>query len=442
MPIALRGQDGGPDDVFTRQLVDLGLRLGETMLATGASAADVSSTVLRVTNAYDVKSVHVDVTLSSITISHHRGIYRDPITVMRIVAIGGQDFTRLGRAQQLVRDAEGGDLPIEEARARLDEITHAPQVYSRLIVSLASMVLGAAVSAVLYGGWTIMLLSALTTGLVEQTVRRLARFGIPGFFRQVVGGAIPTVVAIAVTGIAQRWDIEVLQQLRPSLMVASGVVVLLAGLAAVGAAQDTLDGYYVTASGRTFEVLLLSGGVVTGVLGVLAIAQHLGISMSIRTDIAWNTRPSGIIASGIIALAAAVQAYSGPRTVACAAGIGALAWTVYGLTTGWGLSAQFGTAIAALAVGLVATAIGMRTRIPSLALATAGIVPLLPGMTIYQAVFRLVDHNTGAGAGMSTLLGAVFVGLAIASGVTLGSLPGRRRAHRVLFRKRVAPTDA
>lgn len=60
-------------------------------------------------------------------------------------------------------------------------------------------------------------------------------------------------------------------------------------------------------------------------------------------------------------------------------------------------------------------------------------------MTIYQAVFRLVDHNTGAGAGMSTLLGAVFVGLAIASGVTLGSLPGRRRAHRVLFRKCVAP---
>ena len=42
-------------------------------MATGAAASDVVASVLRLTAAYRLRSVHVDVTFSALTVSYHRG---------------------------------------------------------------------------------------------------------------------------------------------------------------------------------------------------------------------------------------------------------------------------------------------------------------------------------------------------------------------------------
>ncbi|HRS97507.1 MAG TPA: threonine/serine exporter family protein, partial [Smithella sp.] len=48
-------------DVTARAVVDLALRAGIAMLSTGAPAADVVATVLQLTRAYGMTSVHVDI---------------------------------------------------------------------------------------------------------------------------------------------------------------------------------------------------------------------------------------------------------------------------------------------------------------------------------------------------------------------------------------------
>lgn len=65
------------------------------------------------------------------------------------------------------------------------------------------------------------------------------------FFTQAAGGAIPTGVVVALLA-ATSAGVPGLQGVSPSLVIASGIVVLLAGLSVVGAAQDAIDGYYVT----------------------------------------------------------------------------------------------------------------------------------------------------------------------------------------------------
>ncbi|WP_163785765.1 threonine/serine exporter family protein, partial [Proteus mirabilis] len=45
--------------------------------------------------------------------------------------------------------------------------------------------------------------------------------------------------------------------LPPSLVVGSGIVVLLAGWSLVGSAEDAISGFYVTAGTRAFETVLL-----------------------------------------------------------------------------------------------------------------------------------------------------------------------------------------
>ena len=88
------------------------------------------------------------------------------------------------------------------------------------------------------GGWW-PCIAALTTALIEQSMRVLNRWGLPPFFQQAAGAAIATGVAVLLVA----WDVDV----RSSLVVAAGIVVLLAGLSLVGAAQDAISGFPVTA---------------------------------------------------------------------------------------------------------------------------------------------------------------------------------------------------
>jgi uncharacterized membrane protein YjjP (DUF1212 family) len=67
-----QGADG-VDQRTARAVIDLAMRVGETLLSTGASASDVVATVLRLIDAYGLRSVHVDVTFTSISVSYHRG---------------------------------------------------------------------------------------------------------------------------------------------------------------------------------------------------------------------------------------------------------------------------------------------------------------------------------------------------------------------------------
>jgi uncharacterized membrane protein YjjB (DUF3815 family) len=56
--------------------------------------------------------------------------------------------------------------------------------------------------------------------------------------------------------------------------------------------------------------------------------------------------------------------------------------------------------------------------------AVCGIVPLLPGLAIYQGLFAIVVDADIQG-GLGALVGASAVGLALASGVALGEYLGR-----------------
>src|SRR3712207_7279989 len=65
-PIGLRAQRSGMDDLTAHAALGLALRIGASMLAVGASAADVTATVLRVAAAYGLANCQVDVTFTSL----------------------------------------------------------------------------------------------------------------------------------------------------------------------------------------------------------------------------------------------------------------------------------------------------------------------------------------------------------------------------------------
>ncbi len=422
----LRAVTDGVEAKRSKAVIDLVMRIAEALLSTGASSAEVTTSVLRLTDAYGLRSVHVDVTFTSIAVCYHRG-FDDPVTIIRTVRVRSADYARLARWQALVDSLEDEPGDVAEARMRFDAIAASPRPYRRSVVTVAMAVLGTAVCVLLDGSFAEVLISLGNAVIVDRAQLWLARRRLPAFFTQMVGGIIPTVVAILLI-YARTYDVPGLTTVSASAVVATGIVVLLAGLSVVGAAQDAIDGYYVTAAARSFEVIVLTLGIIVGVLMVLTVSQAMGAP----TYLAPYSRLTGnfgvqVLASAVIAIAFAVSSYATPRTALVCMVTGSLGWTVYAFMAMTGLAPAAASGVAALVVGFVAQILAKFWRVPSLALTTAGIVPLLPGLAVYRGLYQLVTYSgmQGFGPGFAALGGAMGIGLALAAGVSLGSYLAR-----------------
>ncbi len=428
-PIGLRAQPSPMDDLTAHAALGLALRIGESMLAIGASAADVTATVLRVAAAYGLTSCQVDVTFTSLIVSYDRE-KAVPLTAMRTVRTRGMDYTRLQGITNLARAVNAGGLDIEEAHRRLDRVVSAPHTYRRTIHALGWSGVAGSMGILLGGGWLVALIAALTTAAIEQSMRVLGRRGLPLFFQQVVGAAVATGVAVLLV----VWEVDV----RSSLVVAAGIVVLLAGLSLVGAAEDAISGFPVTAGARAFEVMTLTAGIVVGIAAVLDLAQRAEVLLDVARD-STSTAPFvvGLAASAGIAGFWALASQARPRAVGLATVAGALAWTTFWAASGLGSGPAVASGIAAVAIGFCGELLTERLRIPPMLVAVCGIVPLLPGLAIYQGLFAIVVDADIQG-GLAALVGASAVGLALAAGVTLGEYLGRPvRGGRDRYDRRV-----
>ncbi len=425
-PIPVWTQPDGVDLATGRAVVDLAVRAGTAFMATGAAASDVVANVLRLTTAYGLRSVHVDVTFSAISISYNRGPHADPLTVTRVVRSRNQDFTRLERLHDLVDLVAGGPLTVVDARERFDAVIHAPHPYRRWVTTSAVALMGLGTSILAGAGWSVVLISMLSAAIISRVVTTASRRKVPGFFAQALGAAVPTFFAALLALVQQNGN--PLPGVLPSLVVASGIVVLLAGLSLVGAAQDAIEGFYVTAGARMFQVLVLTLGIVVGIVVVLAAATRVGVVLAITPQpMVTAAVPAQVVAAAIIAAGFAVSTFTGSRSTLVAAFAGAVGWYVDLLFVGAGSTSSFAAAIAASVIGFGTQLLGPRYRVSALAITTAAIVPLLPGRAVYQGLFEIVSDSQGAGLyqGLGTLLGAVGVGMGLAAGVSLGTYLAR-----------------
>ena len=415
-PFGLRAQPGRVDEATAQAALGLTLRIGEAMLAVGASAADVTATVLRVAAARGLTSCQVDVTHTSLTISFDRDD-APPITLMRIVRPRGLDYTRLQGITGLARAVVAERLAVEDAHRRLDRVVSAPHPYRRRVHALGWAGVAGSVGFQLGGGWLVALVAALTTATVEQVIRALDRRGLPLFFQQAAGAAVATGVAVLLV----VWDVDV----RSSLVVAAGIVVLLAGLSLVGAAEDAISGFPVTAGARAFEVVTLTAGIVVGIAGVLDLAQRARVPLAVA-DPATSSVPFAVALAAAAGIAGswALASFARVRAVGVATVVGALAWTAYWAAGTLGAGPALASATAAVVVGFCGEALTDRLRIPPLLVAVCGIVPLLPGLAIYRGLFAIVVEADVQG-GLNALVGALAIGLALAAGVVLGKYFGR-----------------
>ena len=404
--------------------LDLALRVGDMLLANGAGAADVTATMSSVAHHLGLRQALVDVTFTTVHMSYQSGPDEPAVTATRHVKQRETDFDDLTRADHLVRDLLADEIDADEARIRLAQIASTGHRTPRWAVTLGWGAIGAGIALLIGGDWIVTLIAAIAAIGLEILQRHLTRLRLPFFYAQVAGGLFASLLAVAASLVHLSTD--------PSLIITASIVMLLAGLGFIGAIQDALTDFYLTAGARILEVMISTAGVIAGVSGGLTVGRLLGVDITLDPGISGLSQfPLVLTGAALSAGAFAFAAYAPGRVLLPIAAIAGGAAGINLLLAENDLGRAWPAAIAAIFIGVVSYTVAGWAEVPPLVIVVSCIVPLLPGLSIYRGLSLLgADDYTG----ILQMITAAAIAISLASGVILGEYvaqPLRREARRL-----------
>ncbi|MGF2950533.1 threonine/serine exporter family protein [Microbacterium alcoholitolerans] len=414
------------DEMYARRVIELAMRIAEALIAVGAAANEVALTVTRVTAALGIRPVHVDITFNAIAVSYHGGESDLPFTLIRVVRAPVPDHAKLQELQALVVEIESG-LALDEARIRFHTIRRTPFRYRPAVIVIAQGLLAAGVCLLYGASWLTTLVALLAACGAALAQRWMARMHVPFFFSQAAGALVVTAFAAAANALRAN-GVPAFEDASPGIIVAAGIVLMLAGMSVVAAAQDAIDGFALTAGGRILDLALLTLGVVIGIVGGVSLAQRLGVGIPLSTDPP-TLGPVAMQIAGVVLIAVTVAVWNGAagRTILVSALLGSIAWGGFSAAVAGGIGVPLASAVGALIASFIGTLVAHRLHVPSIAVTTAAIVPMVPGSVVYRGLLGIVeaeDDATGLILGFADLFQAGAIGLALASGASLGLFLG------------------
>ncbi|WP_345520413.1 threonine/serine ThrE exporter family protein [Nocardioides conyzicola] len=410
--------------------LDFCLRVGELLLSSGAGAADVTAAMQSLSWQLGARNPEVDVTFTSLSMSYQSDPEEPAYVLIRQVKHRDIDYEDLTLVDHLTRDVLNGDCDLKEARTRLGRIVSSGHALPRWAVSLGWGVMCAGVGLQLGGDLAVVVIAFFAAVSIDRLQLVMSRRRLPAFYRQVAGGGIATVIAVLAAAIRPL-------DLDPSLVVTANIIMLLAGIGFMGALQDALSGFYVTAGARLTEALLATAGIIAGVSGGLTFGEVIGVDVGqIEPGVGADLKGVPVMALGAAICAAgfAFASYAPRRSFVPIGLIAAAAMAISQSITIGGFGRTWPTAFAATFVGFISYGIAARLRIPPLVIVVSAVVPLLPGLSIYRGLSLLAEGGTQTSEGLLALITAASVAIALSAGVILGEYvaqPVHREAQRL-----------
>lgn len=414
-------------------VLDLSLRIAERLLAAGEGAADVETAMLTVLRAYGRTDCEPQVTFTMISVSRQVGQHTAPVTITRTVRRRKPDYQRLVALYQLISQITRRPPDTDQARRDLDAIDAQRPPYPAWIHAFAPGVLAASASLLVSGrsdarAWITFALAFLAAVAGSRLAAALATLSLADFYLN-AAAAVPAAAAgvgLALTGAG----------LGGSAVVTGSLFALFPGRTLVGAIEDGLTGFYLTAAARLLEVLFLVAGIIIGVLAVLPAGVRLGAAFAPEGGFDHSlSSPVQIPAAAVLAACLAIMVRT-PRAILPATAVGgALAWTAFDLLAGtWDINPIAATGVAAFSAALFGQCACLLRHLPPLPYITGALGPLLPGSLLYTGVLGL-----GQGKiidGVADLSKAAATALALAVGVGIASETARlARTHLAVTRR-------
>lgn len=424
--------------------IRLAMSMADTMVSMGLPIAEVISMALDVTDRYCHHKVQFDISSTLITASQDRGNDYEPLTMIQLSRLRTPNYLAIRDIQQLALEIKTSKISLPYAEERFDKIINKPIKYPKWLVTMGSAIISAGVG-LFYGAKPLIIGVMFTAGLlVAVLINLLSKKRIPTFYVQVLAAFVITCIAAFVAWGKRSAEWPILADVHPTYIVIGGIVLLVAGLAIVGAVQDAIDEFYVTATARLLKVFLVTAAIVIGVTIGLSVAKLLGVTIKAdSTSLGAGPGSLPVVGGAVIAFGYALTVQTNIKGLVFSAILGGLVWVIYsGVIGGGPLAAITASGVAAAISATIGTLISRVSRTPSVALVMAGIIPLTPGLALYNALSTLIhatadDQMFAKGALM--LFNVTLIALAIATGASLGHMLGRPIHRSVVQARNVLP---
>ncbi|GAA1076433.1 threonine/serine exporter family protein [Nocardiopsis metallicus] len=397
--------------------INLVLRVGELMLASGEGTEAVSEAMLSLSVAFDLPRSEVSVTFTTISLSTHPGGDSPPVTGERVVRRRTLDYFRVNELHTLVQQAALGLLELEDANARLEQIRRARMPYPNWMIAVGFGLIASSASLMVGGGPIVATVAFLATVLGDRTSVFLANRGVAEFYQMAAAAVVAASIGVGLLWVSTEMDLG----LQAGAIITGNIMALLPGRPLVSSIQDGISGSYVSAAARLLETFFILGAIVSGVVTVAYTATRLGVDLDLENLPSAGTSlevPVLVGAAGI-AMAFAISLAVPPRMLPTIGAMGVMIWLIYaGLRLLLEVPPVVGTVVGAVAVGVVGHWLARRTRRPVLPYLIPSIAPLLPGSILYRGLIEITQGT--AVSGLLSIAEAVMVALALGAGVNLG----------------------
>jgi uncharacterized membrane protein YjjP (DUF1212 family) len=401
-----------PGEVVSYRALDLVLRVGELLLASGETTERVNEAMLSLAVAYELPRCEVQANFTSLVVSSHPGHGAAPVTASRAIRRRTPAYWRLTELHRLVQDASVGLLGLEDAHQRLITIKRGRGPYPLWLLVLSLGLIAASASILVGGGPLAAGTAFVATLFADRASAALARRGVAEFFQLVLAAAIGATSAAVVIAVADPP--------YAATIVTGTIMALLPGRPLVASIQDGITGDLVSAGARLLEVFFIIAAIVAGIGVSVYTAVRLGVQINVYglPPAPMSFQAVAIIAAAAVSVTFAIS-LAVPRDVLIPAVFGgALIWCLHVLLLRLEVTTVLASAVAAVLVGVLANLLARRRHAPALPYVVPAIAPLLPGTLLYRG---MIEINTGGPrTGVLSLITAISVALALGAGVNLG----------------------
>lgn len=411
-------QQPGEFDANARQTLEFALDMAESMFRFGAGALQAETSVIAVTASLGLSNVDVEITNQSIHINYAPQD-QNPVSLLRVVRSWTGNYRGLALLHGLVSEIIAGGVTRTQATDRLREILRQPKPYPRWMATMGGGGFCAAFVMFIGGSWFGALVALISFCLITGIMNVVGSWRVPEFFTIGLGSAVTTGIAMLL------WAVNA--PISPAVVVAGGIMLLLPSSRFVSAVQDAINGFPVTAAGRFFSSLLIYGAIIAGITAALVTGTLLGMRRLDVSNIDQISYPTAFLAFLVAVAVFCVSIFeqTARSLLLPTAGVALTGYLALLLAQAIGVGDRMAPAVAAIVVGGVGRWVAMKMTAPQLVVAVPAVTFLLPGLTIFRAMYGITIDAGDMSVGLLQMFNAFAIIVAIAGGVVLGDTVAR-----------------
>lgn len=336
---------------------------------------------------------------------------RLPQTYLIRVAPGEINLDKLRRTTEIAQQVIAGELSNEEGAKELKQISQTKSEYPGWIIILAFALVSASIARIFSGG-LLEIASASIIGLVVGVVAMTSRT------MPLLDHLLPSICAFLATFLAFSIDHFVIQDIAISVVVISGLIILLPGLTltiamAELATQNMVSGTARLTGALTIFIQLAFGSALGFEIGKL-------LSFEVHDVILTQVPLWSILIAVSLAAIALVPLFEARKKDLAWFLLAALAayTTVYFASQLLGSS--LGAFCGAITIGLIAKICSRLFDIPGAMIMMPGFIILVPGSVGYRSILALVEKDIVGG--LETAFDVAVIGISLVAGFLISSM--------------------